>query len=264
MALTANGKDLTEAHRRAQLAVSARAEMEARALWGMLDPARLDKSEPAWLSANLLAMRPYWEDSQRLAATYIQEYRAAEGVAPSVVVRPDWDQRYMAENLHMAGPVRVKLLTQGGMSAEAAALAAVTKFSGITKRSTLSGGRLLLHETTMRDPSAIGWRRVTDGDPCTFCAMLATRGPVYGKDTVLLNGEGLEYHGACGCTAEIVYGRWEPSPVEQLHIEEYRRAAEECDELGLPRTKENVLPRMRANGVFSDSPLVRNKKTSGL
>lgn len=262
MALTADGKSLTEAHRRAQLAVSARAELEARSLWRLLDPSDLDGAEPAWMAANLMSLRPHWEDSQRLAEAYIREYRAAEGVSPSVVVRPDWDQRYMAENLHMAGPVRVKLLVGSGMAGDAAALAAVTKFSGITKRAALSGGRLMLHETARRDPTAIGWRRVTDGDPCTFCAMLATRGPVYGKDTVLSTGEGLRYHGSCGCTAELVYGHWEPSPVEQLYIEEYRRAAEEADALGLPRTQETVLPRMRSGGVFSDSPLVRNK-TSG-
>lgn len=262
MALTADGRALTEAHRRAQLAVSARAEMDARALWQLLNPADLDGSEAAWLAANLAALRPHWEESRQLAATYVREYRAAEKASPSAVVRPEWDPRYMASNLHMAGPVRVKLLVGNGMSGEAAALAAITKFSGITKRSTLSGGRLLLHETTRRDSSAVGWRRVTDGDPCTFCAMLATRGPVYGNDTVLSTGEGLRYHGGCGCTAEIVYGHWEPSPVEQLQIEEYRRAAEECDDAGLPRTQKNILPRMRANGVFADSPLVRNR-TSG-
>ncbi|KAB5606685.1 hypothetical protein EHS19_06735 [Bifidobacterium jacchi] len=31
----------------------------------------------------------------------------------------------------------------------------------------------------MSKSRADGWRRVSDGDPCAFCAMLVTRGPVY-------------------------------------------------------------------------------------
>jgi len=262
MALTADGKALTEAHRVGQIAIGANADAALRLVWPVLDPADLDRSEPAWMSASLGVTRPYYQDSVNLAAAYTTAYREAEGVSPGPIVRPAWNQQHVAENLHLAGPVRVKLLVGSGMAGAAAATAAVTKFAGIGRRAVMSGGRMMIHESTARDGNAVGWRRVTDGDPCTFCAMLATRGPVYGKNTVLSTGEGLRYHGSCGCTAETVYGEWQPTDMEQFFIDEYQRAASEVSELGLPRTQKNVLPRMRRSGTFKDSPLSRNK-TSG-
>lgn len=264
MALTAEGKALTEAHRVGQIAIGARAETTARLLWPMLDPEQLDRYEPAWMAATLSALRPHHEESARLASAYIEEYRRAEGASAAPLGVAAWNQAYMRDNLHLAGPVRVKLLTKGGMTGTAAASAALTKFGGIARRGVMQGGRMMVHETAKRDGNVVGWRRVTDGDPCTFCAMLATRGPVYSKDTVLTDGEGLSYHGHCGCTGELVYGEWEPNALEEFFIEEYERAAREVDALNLPRMQEHVLPRMRANGTFKDSPLSRNKKTSGL
>lgn len=272
MALTAEGKALTEAHRVGQIAIGARAETTARLLWPMLDPEQLDRYEPAWMAATLSALQPLHEDSARLASAYIEEYRRAEGASSAPLGAAAWGQSYMRENLHLAGPVRVKLLTKGGMTGAAAASAALTKFGGIARRGVMQGGRMMVHETAKRDGNVVGWRRVTDGDPCTFCAMLATRGPVYGKDTLRGDvlrparggGEALLYHGHCGCTGELVYGEWEPNALEEFFIEEYERAAREVDALNLPRMQEHVLPRMRANGTFKDSPLSRNKKTSGL
>lgn len=262
MALTADGKALTEAHRRAQLAIAARADAALRLVWPVLDPKDLDRSRWPWLDASLGVMRPHFDESVTLARAYVTEYRRAEGVASQVLAQPIWDHNLMAQNLELAGPVRVKLLVKGGMTGDAAAGAALTKFTGIGRRAVMSGGRMMIHETSRHDRNVIGWRRVTDGDPCTFCAMLATRGPVYGKDTVLSTGEGLRYHGHCGCTAELVYGEWIPTDLEQFFIDEYQRAAAEVDALGLPRTQETVLPRMRQNGTFKDSPLSRNKTSS--
>lgn len=262
MALTAEGKQLTEAHRVGQIALAAEADAALRLLWPVLDPADLDRSEPSWMGASLAVMRPQFEQSAAMASAYTVAYREAEGVPAGPLVRPKWNARLMSENLHLAGPVRVKLLVGTGMTGAAAATAAVSKFAGIGRRGVMSGGRMMIHETSRRDTNVRGWRRVTDGNPCAFCAMLASRGPVYGKDTAISTGEGLRYHGHCGCAAELVYGEWEPSDMEQFYIDEYQRAAKEADALGLPRTSKNVLPRLRQNGTFRDSPLSRNK-TSG-
>lgn len=270
MALTGEGKALTEAHRVGQIAIGANADAALRMVWPVLDPSDLDRSEPAWMAASLAAMRPSYEDSVNLAAAYTSAYREAEGVSPGPLVRPSWDQQYVAENLHLAGPVRVKLLVGAGAAGAAAHAAALTKFAGIGRRAVMSGGRMMIHETSKRDNQVVGWRRVSDGDPCTFCAMLVTRGPAYGSrqlatstpGTGLMEGAMLRYHGHCGCTAELIYGEWQPTDMEQLFIDEYQKAAGEADALGLPRTQHNVLPRMRQNGTFKDSPLSRNLTTS--
>lgn len=75
-------------------------------------------------------------------------------------------------------------------------------------------------ETVQR--SARRWRRVTDGNPCGFCAMVASRGPVYHSQE---SAEG--YHSRCGCTAEPFDGdpsEWEPTPDEQRFIDAYRES----------------------------------------
>lgn len=76
-------------------------------------------------------------------------------------------------------------------------------------------------EKVMR--SAPLWRRVTDGKPCGFCAMLASRGPVYRSASEA--GQGNKYHGRCGCTVEPYEGDpddWEPTPDEARFIEAYQ------------------------------------------
>jgi hypothetical protein len=55
-------------------------------------------------------------------------------------------------------------------------------------------------ENTRRDPSAVGWRRVTRSNSCKFCRMLADRGAVYLDTTVRFAA-----HGSCKCTAQPVF-----------------------------------------------------------
>lgn len=55
-------------------------------------------------------------------------------------------------------------------------------------------------ENRRRDPSAVGWRRVTSGKSCKFCQMLADRGAVYSADTARFAA-----HTTCHCTAQPVF-----------------------------------------------------------
>lgn len=262
MALTADGARLTEAHRRAQLAIAARAATVGAKLWETLRVDDLDASTPRWLNANVASTRMFFEQSSEIAASYVSEYRVAElGAAVGPVVQPAFATAGMRNALLLAGPVRVKLLVKHGESGSSAYSKALTKYTGIVRRQVLSGGRMMIDQTTKADHGAVGWRRVTDGNPCSFCAMLAGRGPVYGSQgkADAIGGSGLRYHGHCGCTAEIVYGEWKPNETEARYIEEYEKAAQEANDAGEPRTQDTVLWRMRNNGVFRDSPLSRNK-----
>ncbi|WP_275462070.1 hypothetical protein [Streptomyces noursei] len=51
--------------------------------------------------------------------------------------------------------------------------------AGAADRDAQMGGRDLMEASAHSDRAVIGWARVTDGDPCWFCAMLASRGAVY-------------------------------------------------------------------------------------
>lgn len=125
----------------------------------------------------------------------------------------------------------------------------------------MSGGRMMIDATAKADTRAIGWRRVSDGNPCTFCAMLCSRGPIYASQerAETVGGSGLQYHGHCGCTAEILYSEWIPNEAERGYIEDYEKAAREAKADGQQRTQDTVLWRMRQNSVYRDSPLSRNK-----
>lgn len=51
-----------------------------------------------------------------------------------------------------------------------------------------------------RDPAAVGWRRITRGDGCKLCRMLAARGAVYRQSTARFAA-----HGHCNCSAAPVF-----------------------------------------------------------
>ncbi|WP_458116977.1 VG15 protein [Arthrobacter sp. D2-10] len=266
MAQTAEGKELTEANRVAQLAISSRAMAASKILWDGIDVARIDRSVERWLPAQLALLRKFHNDSNRTAATYLNEYRLAEIGQPAEVVPATFAAAKMRDAMLLAGPVRTKLLIGKGMNPDEAKLKTFPKLSGIVRRQVLDGGRGSVVNTESGDSRAIGWRRVTDGNPCTFCAMLAARGPKYFSaertqgNVLRPSRQGdmrLLYHGHCGCTSEIVYGEWTPTKTEQSYINAYDAAAKEADKAGESRTADTILHRMRANGAFNDSPKIR-------
>ena len=242
MANSVDGRELTEAHQSAQQALSNEAIAEARFLWGRLDADDLEGSEAAWLALMVLLLSQQVVRSQRLAGAYFEQYSFAEtGRAGDVSFA---GPAGLALSLRLAGPARVKALIRGGMSPEGALDAARTKFEGIVSRQALMGGRLTVAASTGADRRARGWRRVTDGDPCAFCALMASRGPAYRSES----SAGTQYHGHCGCTAEPVYGDWVPNEAEQGFIDAYRGSS--------GKTLRSVTQSMRANGGFRDSPRV--------
>lgn len=102
--------------------------------------------------------------------------------------------------------------------------AQIAGMAGRASAEVLDAGR----QVVMRSSKL--WRRVTDGNPCGWCAMLAARGPVYRSAAAA--GEGHLFHrytpqhggGNCGCTVEPFEGdpsEWEPTPGEQRFIDAY-------------------------------------------
>lgn len=58
---------------------------------------------------------------------------------------------------------------------------ALNRSSGAAVRQAMNGGRGVTDAVVKEDSKVIGFARVTDGDPCPFCALLASRGAVFGK-----------------------------------------------------------------------------------
>lgn len=258
MALTAEGRLLTDAHRRQQLALAARAVDESKPIWS-----RVLTAQTTWLAVQLSIIRQFHGESERLAEAYLREYREAEGVAESFIQSAPFSTPEMMSTMLVAGPYSVKNFIKGGNDPGSAIGSGFSKASGMIRRQVLSGGRMLIDRTAAGDSNAVGWRRVTDGDPCTFCAMLASRGPVYrsAEKAESIAGTGLEYHGHCGCTAEIVYGEWTPNELEEKFIDEYAQAAMSAEREDGRRTQNTVLWRMRKHGTARDSTSRRTKNS---
>lgn len=138
-------------------------------------------------------------------------------------VRIIWDDEDTAAEASLAtnGPANIKSKTKRGRTAEQAAREAAAQAAGAAGRHVLEGSRRTNLELVRNDEEAIGWIRVTDGDPCAFCAMLASRGPKYRNklsattvvDPNAKRALGEQYHDNCACTAEPMFSRaqaWPP------------------------------------------------------
>jgi hypothetical protein len=193
-----------------------------------------------------------------LAAQYIPAYRAAETGDPGAPVDPvaDLNVEQVSTSLTVTGPVRVKEHAAAGMFPSTAANVAFNAMAGALQRHVQAGGRNTIDHAAGEKGR---WRRVADADPCTFCAMLVTRGPVYRSEATAKGARA--YHDGCGCVPELVEGEWEPTEQEQRWIDAYETAAKQAAAAGHTITKKSVLPRMRALGGFPDTPHPRQPKT---
>lgn len=257
MALTHEGAVLTDRHRRSQVRLAITADSQARRLWdSSLNLADLDASQPVWKQTMLNLLETWYHISQQEALLYLPQFRKAEldGRTGIRVAVPRFDRDAVGDQLAWMGSTNVKWHLSMGQTQQDAYEAARRLFLGAFHEAVLAGGRGTVQEWARKDPRAIGYRRVADGNPCTFCAMLVGRGPVYTSEHKALSQRGGgAYHPHCGCTVEVVYGDWKPDRREQQWVDDYYRAAESLPK-GEPRTYDRILPIMRRQGAYRDSP----------
>lgn len=82
--------------------------------------------------------------------------------------------------------------------------AGITRITQAAIRSAHNAGRETIQAATKYDPAAVGWARVLTGvESCGWCAMLASRGPVYSSAKTA--GEKDEWHLGCDCLVVPVF-----------------------------------------------------------
>lgn len=103
-------------------------------------------------------------------------------------------------------PARWEALARWGVdplfSGAPNAAAALSLVGGGLARSVADQYRNTVIESSMADPQAAGWQRVTRAGACGFCRMLADRGGVYTERSVEFKS-----HDNCGCSAAPT---WDP------------------------------------------------------
>ena len=198
MAETALGVQLTQLHRRRQLALRAATLRDLLALWPTFDIDDIDGSWPVLEAALLTLINARHRDSSGLAANYYRSFRDIEGVEgrfePRLAEPPN--PTLVRATLAIVGPILTKKAIARGQRQPAETM--LTRLSGSVSRQVLNGGRSTLVANIAADRQATGWRRITDGNPCSFCAQLA--GAVVSADKREFNA-----HDHCGCSAEPAF-----------------------------------------------------------
>jgi hypothetical protein len=204
MSATYEGQVITERHRRAQVAVATRLTARLRAAWSFLDVADIDATRTLWLAVSADVLRDEHAESVARSDGYFSDFRRAEVGAPLATAPTTLELPTAAiVSLDVLGPVAIKQKIAAGIPPATAKTTAFSELARTAQLHVLDGGRATLERRTRSDRRALGYQRVTDGDPCYFCAMLASRGPVYSKNSF----RNAKVHGGCGCTLEPVYSR---------------------------------------------------------
>lgn len=185
-----------------QIALRALLLTDVIALWKAFDIKDIDRTWQAIEDAVFTIVREHRLTSYAISQRYAELFRAAErvlGAAPlPEPMKAGWETP-AAVSLRVTGPIGAKQLVARNVPPVQAAQTALVRVSGAATRIVLDGGREALGGFVRADKQTIGWARVTDGDPCAFCAMLASRGPVYNTDVEF------EAHDHDACTLEPVY-----------------------------------------------------------
>lgn len=199
MAISPAGTALTRQHRAAQLALRARTLRLFLPMWAVLDVGNLKRTWPAVEEAGLALIAQQRPFSAALSAAYYQGFRMAEGVSGQAEVQPmpltDDDEGRARTSLRVTGLRTIQRLEAQNIANPLPN--ALVRVSGALARHVLDGGRATVLEAVARDRKALGYSRVTSGKPCAFCALLASRGPVYSKER-----GGFRSHDHCVCSLE--------------------------------------------------------------
>lgn len=146
---------------------------------------------------------------QALVTDLVEMYGAEAASAAADYIFMDWDANYSDDFARLRRPAEKvidraqaakelgwALQTQsGGLANPATTATALERLQGVVTRLVLTPA----HRTVARGCADAGTRyaRLPEPGACSFCLMLASRGAVYSKDTVL--GGGGRFHTSCRC-----------------------------------------------------------------
>lgn len=190
-----------------------------------------------WLDFSVAAILRGYEQAYQLAAAYAQAVRNIQipGATPITIPRPIGpSEEQLRRSLIYTGPGKLAVdltkvprinpqdqsLADGerlkrdqqsiAQMREKARQTAGAAAAASAYRNVSSGGRDTVNEMVDKKV-AVGYVRITKEHPCAFCLMLASRGPVYGKDSfkesdARFTGSGnAKAHDGCGCSLRPVY-----------------------------------------------------------
>lgn len=205
-----------QSYRAVQALLAARMAQQVLRVWReLMNPAKVDASWTAVRAALVPIVERARDQSAVLARPAYMGARRDAGI-PDGDFDPSGPLPLALERLEAAldvtGPVEFKKAIAAGKTPQQAMDAAAVRMVGSTQYLALEGGRSVMKQSIETDEAATGYARVTDSDPCAWCAMLASRGPVY--KSVKTAGDprqgGSRYHDHCACQAWPAFTLDEP------------------------------------------------------
>lgn len=197
---------LAEQHRVQQVTLRAGVANDVIALLrDLFDVGNADRTWPAIRSMLSAIARQQNATSATLANTYYGQARSEAAVSGSFlpITPAALAEELLKVVLDATGIAAFKRAISLGKTPEEALQIAGVTLSGSVSRLVLSGGRDAIIGNVREDRQALGWARLTDAHPCAFCAMLASRGPVYrSKQTAKF-----EAHDHCACMPVAAWSR---------------------------------------------------------
>jgi hypothetical protein len=236
---------LTEQHRQMQLAIRTRALSDFARIWPLWQTTD-QATFPALVRAAQPLVQHYSGLSAAAAVSYYEAFRGAEHITGAATPRiaAATPEDLIQTSLYVTGENAARAALQAGKRHEEVRATALVRTSGALARHVLDGGRNSIIESVRADPRALGWARVTDGNPCYFCLTLASRGAVYKDETTA----DFQAHDHCGCVAMPVYkGTALPEQTRRFR-DIYDQAQREGVESGQLQPDENT-PAARLNAV---------------
>lgn len=206
MATSRAGAVLTEGHRLAQLGILATFIESFTEDWQPGAPFN-GAAFVAWLSMIAPDVQAAYNLSAQTAERYYRGFRDAEGVPGQVpgVLLDVPDASGLIAAMSRYGPDMADSLLAEGLREDQVSSRILTALGLQMTKQVLAGGRDALDASMSVDGKARGYQRVASGSCCAFCAMLASRGPIYGSRQRA--GDGKQWHPGCKCSVEPVYSR---------------------------------------------------------
>lgn len=227
MSLTRRGAELTEEHRQFQIRLSERVSNAVGKLFRKLvDWERIDESVGVFAGEAALEIMRGRELSRAASVKYLREFHLVEAPdAPPPVNEPDETAfEDLVGELIRSTRGFLKTLSRKGDSGQEAMEKGQQMVRSKSSRMVADGGRKVVENEVRRGNGPVGYARVTDNDPCPFCAMLASRGVYYAGQEAAgsllyrsdsfaesnnrFAGDGrFKVHDGCCCGLEPVYVR---------------------------------------------------------
>lgn len=204
---------LAQSHRLDQAAIQRGYTGEAATLWALWATSSGDTGRrQLWLRQNVQLIRSWRNRSAIRGQQFAREaYRLDKGRdLPQRAIEHDPDSVLVRDLLNRSAGVYRKARIRGldELVAQERAQAATLASGG---RLVQAGGRDAIEQSS----KPLGWMRVSDGDPCSFCALILSRGAVFKSQLTAgadanerFAGDGMfKFHDNCGCTVLPIHSR---------------------------------------------------------